>query len=47
MHDSQTKMSLPRIGVRIPACAPIAQVAELVVQVERLGFDSAGCRIRN
>lgn len=33
--------AMPRIGVRIPACAPISQVAYLVVQAERLGFDSA------
>ena len=33
--------TLPRIGVRIPACAPIGQVADLVVEAEHLGFDSA------
>lgn len=32
---------MPRIGVRIPACAPIDRIAELIVQAERLGFDSA------
>lgn len=41
MNDIQENMSLPRIGIRIPACAPIGQVADLIAQAERLGFDSA------
>lgn len=41
MSNIQKNGSLPRIGVRIPACAPISEVANQLVQAERLGFDSA------
>jgi 5,10-methylenetetrahydromethanopterin reductase len=41
MSNSRKCAALPRIGVRIPACAPIDQVADLIMHAERLGFDSA------
>lgn len=41
MNDTARSKGMPRIGVRIPACAPIAQIADLIVHAERLGFDSA------